>query len=247
MYKIGFNHTSDSGNTEHHSSNTVTSITSEFDSQLAFGATFRLLTIPSLTSLHLCGSNESLYEWPIWDGVAVADFLSRSSCSITSLCLKNLPITADQTITLLEHIPTLVSLEIEERRRPDSEEDEDEELDAPESNSLAALIPNCIITRSFLQRLTVEHEVFHSSHPFLPLLTNITIAMREDDIAEKELFNAVASRWIPDPVQAKEIGVESLKSVTITFLEREGDSEERGLWKALECFRDAGLRLRVDT
>ncbi|KAJ8075916.1 hypothetical protein PM082_021548 [Marasmius tenuissimus] len=74
--------------------------------------------------------------------------------------------------------------------------------------------------------------MFRSSHPFLPLLTDIRIAMWEDDSIEQGLFNTVASRWIPDPVQAKEIGVKSLKSVTITMLGREDDSGDRQWLKA---------------
>ncbi|KAL0060791.1 hypothetical protein AAF712_012434 [Marasmius tenuissimus] len=110
------------------------------------------------------------------------------------LLLQNLPITDVQTISLLEHIPTLVSLEIEEcPTRMDSEDPEE----VPS--------PNRIITEPFLRRLTVDR----SSRPFLPLLTDLTIAMRKDDHVEQGLLNAVGSRWILDPVWAKEIGVKS--------------------------------------
>ncbi|KAK1218413.1 hypothetical protein PQX77_018877 [Marasmius sp. AFHP31] len=231
---------SDQDNTEHHLSKTITSATFEFDIQPALDITFRLLTLPSLTSLEVRGSEGPPYVWPIWEGGAVTDFLSRSSCSITSLFLKNLPITSDQTITLLEHIPTLASLEIEECERMDEELEVEPEVEP---------LPNRIVTQFFLQRLTVEHKVFRPfrpSHSFLPLLTDITIAMRKDDSVEHGLFNAVASRWIPDPEEAKEIGVKSLKSVAITLLEREGDSDERRWLKSLEYFRDAGLRLRLN-
>ncbi|KAL0060789.1 hypothetical protein AAF712_012432 [Marasmius tenuissimus] len=186
-----------------------------------------------LPSLHTPEPNLS-YIWVTWESDAVVDFLARSSCSITSLSLQNLPITGDQAITLLELIPTLVSLEIKER--PRTEEDLE-----------TGPLPNRIITQPFLKRLAVEHEMFRSSHPFLPLLTDIRIALWEDDSIEQGLFNTVASRWIPDPVQAKETGVKSLKSVTITMLGREDDSGDRWWLKALKCFRDVGLRLRVGT
>ncbi|KAL0066177.1 hypothetical protein AAF712_006802 [Marasmius tenuissimus] len=236
MHGIGFHVDFNPDNTQHHTSTTITSLTSEFDGQPALDATLRRLTLPQLTSLHVCGSDESLEncQWPIWAGGAVTDFLSRSSCTLTSLCLKHLPITGDQAITLLEHIPTLVSLEIEERPRTDEDPDE-------------VPLPNRIITQTFLQRLAIDHDVFRSSHSFLPLLTDFTITMREDNSGiEQGLFNAVASRWIADPIQAKEIGMKCLKSVTITVLERKGGSEEKQWLKALECFRDTGLRLRVN-
>ncbi|KAL0066175.1 hypothetical protein AAF712_006800 [Marasmius tenuissimus] len=237
MHGISFHNDSNRENTEHHFSTTIASLAVEFDTQSALDATLCRLTLPQLTSLQVCGSDESVSEctWPIWAGAAVTDFLSRSSCTLTSLCLRKLPITGDQAITLLEHVPTLVSLEIRERPRTD----EDPEVPEP--------FPNRIITQTFLQRFAVEHEVFRSSHAFLPLLADITFSMREDDSGvEQGMFNAVASRWIPDPAQAKEIGVKCLKSVTITVRERKGGSEEKRWLKALECFRDAGLRLRVD-
>ncbi|KAK1219982.1 hypothetical protein PQX77_017266 [Marasmius sp. AFHP31] len=229
---IGFPYDVQQEDTEPYLSKTITSVAFEFDSQIASDTTFRLFTFPRLTSLQVWGSRESLYEWPSWESGAVTDFLSRSS-SITSLSLKNLPITGDQTIALLERIPTLASLQVVERERTGED---------PETGPL----PNRIVTQPFLQRLTVDRDVFRPSRPFLPLLTDVTIAMRENDAEEQGLFSAIASRWIPDLAEAKEIGVKSLKSITITLLEREGDSEERRLLKSLKCFRDAGLRLRLD-
>ncbi|KAK1219983.1 hypothetical protein PQX77_017267 [Marasmius sp. AFHP31] len=222
-------------NATHHLSQTITSVTFEFEDQRAMDFMFRALTLPSLTSLQVGGTHHAaLYgRWSVWQGEAVADFLSRSSCSVTSLCLKNVPITDVQTISLLQLIPTLASLDVEEIPRPNK-------------TDRAGSFPNRIITQPFLQRLTVEHEVFRPSHPFLPLLNDITITMREDDTVERELFNAVASRWIPDTYEAEKIGVKSLKSVAIR-LEREGKSKDRQWLKSLECFRVAGLSLRVDT
>ncbi|KAJ8075913.1 hypothetical protein PM082_021545 [Marasmius tenuissimus] len=162
---------------EHLSSNTITSFTPECCDQLSLDDTLHYLTLPHLTSLQVCGFGWTLDEWPTWKGGAVIDFLSRSSCSITSL--KNLPITDVQTISLLEHIPALVSLKIEERPTRMNSEDPEE---VPS--------PNRIITQPFLQRLTVDR----SSRPFLPLLTDLTIAMRKDDHVEQGLFNAVGSR-----------------------------------------------------
>ncbi|KAK1217576.1 hypothetical protein PQX77_019765 [Marasmius sp. AFHP31] len=229
---------------EHHSSNTLTSMTCQFDDQHALDTTMRCLTLPSLTSLQVEGTATSFApfemkdRWSTWEGGAVADFLSRSSCSITSLCLNYLPITDIETISLLEFLPTLVSLEIGERPRcPRFPEDCE-----------GGPLPNRIITQPFLQRLAVQREPFRSpSHRFLPLLTDITITMRiGDDAVAQGLANAVASRWIPAPEEAKEIGVKSLKSLTMTLVEREDNSEERRWLQPLKCFRDAGLRLRVD-
>ncbi|KAK1219058.1 hypothetical protein PQX77_018234 [Marasmius sp. AFHP31] len=225
---------SNPNNTEHHLSTTISSLTFECDDQLCLDATLSHLTLPRLTSLRVCSSEEFWCEWSTWTGGAVTDFLSRSSCTLTSLCLKDLPITGDQAISLLEHIPTLVSLEIEERPRTDEDPEE-------------VPLPNRIMTQTFLQRLVVEHDVFRSLHVFLPLLIDFTITMREDDsVVEQGLFNAVASRWIPDPAQAKEVGVKCLESFTITVLERKGGSEEKRWLKGLECFRDGGMRLRIN-
>ncbi|KAK1219986.1 hypothetical protein PQX77_017270 [Marasmius sp. AFHP31] len=237
MHAMGSNDDFDLHNTElRYYSNTVNSLTADFRNQHALNATMQQLTLPRLTSLQVGGYYEGWEdEWPIWTGGAVTDFLSRSSCSLTSLCLRNLPVTDDQAISLLEHIPTLLALEIEERS----------EYQDPEAEPVP--LPNRIITQPFLQRLTVRHEAFRSSPPFLSLLTDITFAMRKDDSIEQSLFNAVASRWIPDPVQAKQIGVKSLKSVTITTLQRKGAPEERRWLKSLESFRDAELRSKVTT
>ncbi|KAJ8075931.1 hypothetical protein PM082_021563 [Marasmius tenuissimus] len=167
MHAMGSHDNLDLHSTElHYYSNTVTSLTADFRDQLALNATMNHLTLPRLTSLQVGGYEGWEDEWPIWTGSAVINFLSRSSCSVTFLCLQNLPIIDDQAISLLEHIPTLLSLAIEER------------LEYQDTEAEPVPLPNRIITQHFLQRLTVEHEVFRSSPPFLPLLTDVTFAMR---------------------------------------------------------------------
>ncbi|KAK1225063.1 hypothetical protein PQX77_012010 [Marasmius sp. AFHP31] len=196
------------------------------------------MTLPELESLTfaLWGvSREDTYTyWPDWDAVATTDFLSRSGCSLTSLHLQSLPITDRQTIALLQTMPQLVSLKIEEPQFP-----------GVTTTDLSSN-KNRIVTDTFLHHLLVNQEKYRIGQPgtsFLPLLTSLTVKLHAQTLPEQSLFAVVSSRWIPDPTRAREIGVECLRSVGITVM---GGEDIESTLESLRCFRDAGLRLNID-
>ncbi|KAL0570047.1 hypothetical protein V5O48_011918 [Marasmius crinis-equi] len=209
------------GYSGHYHSNTINTMTLTGDSQEDVDTTLQHLTLPDLASLTMCRTDESEHQWKVWAESSLTDFLSRSTCTITSLHLKRLPMTDSQALSLLGLTPALANLEIEDSRTG----------------------ANHIVTGTFLQRLAVNPQTaLLSAKPLLPLLTKLTLAVRKDSSIEQDIFDVVSSRWIPDREQATEVGVESLRSVCLTIVGRDAD---RNKLSFLECFRDAGLQMEV--
>ncbi|KAL0575911.1 hypothetical protein V5O48_006057 [Marasmius crinis-equi] len=208
----------------HYSSNTMRSIEFTWDDQGDADTTLSRLTLPELSSLTMCNSGDGgPEEWPVWDESPAMDFLTRSACTITTLCLKELPMTDQQGIALLELMPFLATLEIEE----------------------SSMTPHKIITQRLLQRLVVDHqEALLSGRSFLPLLTRLVLVVRKDGLVAQDFIDAVSSRWIPDREQAKEIGVDCMRSASISVMR--GDASDVEKFSFLECFRDVGLQLTVN-
>ncbi|KAL0568372.1 hypothetical protein V5O48_013618 [Marasmius crinis-equi] len=194
-----------------------------FRSQDDVDTTLVYLTLSGLTTLRLAADLKKLASWGAWEESSSLDMIDRSACSLTSLVIRHIPITDRQLITLLERLPTLSNLQLEE---------------------VPGRVPNAMVTGRFLRRLTVDHENsdFQSGSTFLPALTDITLVIREEGLVEQEIFDVVSSRRIPDPIEAKEVGVKCLQSFRITVMSR--DIKEDRL-SSLDCFRDDGLRLTV--
>ncbi|KAJ8095189.1 hypothetical protein PM082_010411 [Marasmius tenuissimus] len=178
------------------------------------------LTLPALTSLTM---EAAPVKWKVWDESPVTDLVARSGCSLTSLSIKWIPMTDRQLIHLLEQTPTLSSLHIEE---------------------VPGKTANAIVTGPFLRRLVVDHEdvILQCGRSLLPSLTDLTVVIRAPGLVEQEIFDAVSSRQILDPLDVKEFGVKCLKSISIIVMG--GDAAEYSM-SSLECFRDTGLRLRI--
>ncbi|KAK1221104.1 hypothetical protein PQX77_016151 [Marasmius sp. AFHP31] len=221
----------DGAEVQHVLSSTIETLSLSAGLQEDLDDVFQHLTTPSLKTLTISSYvnwRRTLFRtWPSWHGSVVPDFLERSGCSITSLCLESLPMTDTQTISLMKLVPTLTSLRIEE-------------LD------LSRAGPNRIVTATFLRQFIVDQESHRIGHPgttFLPLLTDLTLKIKAQGLFEAGLFVAVASRWVPDATRARDIGVECLRFVDITVVGSGLDSDSA--LKSLRCFRDAGLRLNV--
>ncbi|KAL0581616.1 hypothetical protein V5O48_000432 [Marasmius crinis-equi] len=201
-------------------SDTVNSASFTWKSQEDADTILRRLTLPQLTSLTMGCPWQ--FEWTPWVGSSATDFLARSACTITSLCLDRLPMADRQVIALLELMPALANLEINE---------------APAKGK------NKIITATFIRRLVVNpHATLFSARPFLSRLTSLVLITDKEGLVEQDIFNAVSSRWIPDPEQAREVGVGCLRSVRLTA--RRGDADHSRL-SILECFRVVGLQMDI--
>ncbi|KAJ8083156.1 hypothetical protein PM082_009025 [Marasmius tenuissimus] len=158
-----------------------------------------------------------------WTGVPVQDFVLRSGCTITYLHLQWLPIDDVRVLSLLTSLPALRSLCIVE---------------------LAQQGRNRIVTRTLLDGLTVDAPMNAPSlMPVLPRLTEMKLVVDAQGLQSQTLLRMLSSRWLPDPVQATELGVDSLSFVAITVLSNI-TPPERPL-DCLRCFKDAGMKLVI--
>uniref|UniRef100_A0A0W0F3C0 Uncharacterized protein n=2 Tax=Moniliophthora roreri TaxID=221103 RepID=A0A0W0F3C0_MONRR len=187
---------------------------------------FQHLTLRHLTELHICGSSVSggpSAVWKQWDEAVFMNFLVRSSCSITSLTLVWVPMSDEQLIRLLECMPHLKMLTLEEYPAKLKSE-------------------NQIITLNLLKSLFVDHE--HTDGLFLPRLINLKLLVHADSLDEQALVEAIMSRWNPDTTYASEIGIDCLKTVDIILLENKEDLIDR-LTNKLRWMGDAGGRVTI--
>ncbi|KAL0570085.1 hypothetical protein V5O48_011879 [Marasmius crinis-equi] len=140
-----------------------------------------------------------------------------------TLDLRYLPITDEQTISLLRMIPMLTSLCIEEL----SDEQE-----------------NYIITRPFLDGLAANASLNSlSSTPLVPRPSNLRVVVHAKDLQADTFLETLSSRWLPDPADESEMGIDCLRVVSIVvILESEGKG---GQLDDLSCLRDAGMRLSI--
>ncbi|KAK7041704.1 hypothetical protein VNI00_008993 [Paramarasmius palmivorus] len=117
---------------------------------------FYLLThsiFSSLCSLEISGVFETPGKrWPSWNNDTLIEFLRRSSCPITTLSLKWLPITEEQAIGILRFLPTIKTLFLEEFRR---------------GNDSRAPAQNRFITNNFFAKCLhfIAHTNLASPHP----------------------------------------------------------------------------------
>ncbi|KAJ8095188.1 hypothetical protein PM082_010410 [Marasmius tenuissimus] len=178
-------------------SDTVKTLSALFEAQRDV-ATLSHMTLPALTSLTMEAVPEKLSLWKVWDDSTISDLLARSRCPLITLSIKWIPISDHQFISLLEQIPTLTSLRIEE---------------------MSGATTHRIVTRTFLRRLVVDHEdaSFQSGGTFLPSLTDLTMVVRAQGLVKQEIFDAVSSRQIPDPLHAREVGVECCSAFNEVF------------------------------
>ncbi|KAJ8083131.1 hypothetical protein PM082_009000 [Marasmius tenuissimus] len=181
-------------------------------------------TLSRLSSLRIWGRNDYLVEtWLEWDSTYLQAFLHRSSCAITSLYLRALPITDIQALALLRMLPTIMLLNIEEFVLKDE---------------------NFTVTTRFLDGLNASLDS-PSFTPLVPQLTHLKLLVHAKDLSSDAVLAALSSRWLPDPRHATEMGVECLRSVTIVVILDPDDNQEGGHLSCLRCFRDAGMQLAI--
>ena len=67
---------------------------------------------------------------------------------------------------------------------------------------------------------------------------------QRDEVDGDDFLQMISSRWNPDTDRAREVGVDCLRTVSITIWGGVKASGRLSL-DCLECFRDVGLRLHV--
>uniref|UniRef100_A0A0W0G6Q0 F-box domain-containing protein n=1 Tax=Moniliophthora roreri TaxID=221103 RepID=A0A0W0G6Q0_MONRR len=187
------------------------------------------LTLPQLPSPDVMalipGADDLFDDMLSWDNELVECFLHRSSCFISSLSLRHIPISDQQTLHLLRLLPSLITLYIEESCVPDYEQ---------------GRTTNRIITRRFLRETSVtELSVFNDAQTLLSRLNRLSMIIHGGPSLDQDaLLDALTSRWQPAP----QTRVDCLQSVSITSM---GERPSDELFASLQCFRDAGQQMRV--
>ncbi|KAL0570084.1 hypothetical protein V5O48_011878 [Marasmius crinis-equi] len=183
-------------------------------------------TLAGLTSLQICSGQDHMAgkNWPTWSDLHLQNFLQRSSCNITSLHLKSLPITDVQMLSLLRMIPSIVSLSIEEYLEE---------------------VENRVVTGTLLHGFAVSaSSQSPSSTSLVPRLSDLKLVVHAEGLESDLMLKALSTRWLPDPIDAVETGVDCLRSVGIVVIVP-ADEANGGHLDGLGCFRDAGMRLCV--
>ncbi|KAK1219700.1 hypothetical protein PQX77_017561 [Marasmius sp. AFHP31] len=193
---------------------------------------FNSTTIPQLASLDIAGLFDKPQRcWERWSQSPIHNFLLRSACPITHLCLKWLPISSSQATNLFQLIPGLASLSIEEY---------------PSERAKKGLNKNTFVTRNFLNRLSVDHggASLFAFPPFILKLRDIALVINDPGLDEESLATAISSRWLPDAAYAESIGVNRLQSFAITVMGGTAPSGEA--FSSLKFLRYVGVQLSLD-
>ncbi|KAK1215569.1 hypothetical protein PQX77_021813 [Marasmius sp. AFHP31] len=157
---------------------------------------------------------------------SLKEMIQRSACSITSLALYAIEYMTDSDlISLLSLIPTLENLHIED------------------------LASDCVVTRCFLDHLTVNLGDYGV---FLPHLRELSLELLASRLEGETLSKALTSRCLPTiPSVASAIELDCLEAVTILLDWSESDDPSPELSSSLESLspleylRDIGLRLTI--
>ncbi|KAE9382623.1 hypothetical protein BT96DRAFT_930228, partial [Gymnopus androsaceus JB14] len=171
---------------------------------------FSCLTLPSLKVIHLERGyrerrNEKIEpymresDWCNFDPFMV--FLSRSSCTLTTLYIKSCALADVKLVKLLAHLPTLRDFSIDD----------------------SYVVPQCSpITGRFIQSLQARED----TSPIVPRLHSLKLNVGARSFDDGSVVDMVRSRWIPCKLLAcasreLEPRVDCLREVTIRFRNRE--------------------------
>ncbi|KAF9254886.1 hypothetical protein L218DRAFT_912886 [Marasmius fiardii PR-910] len=215
-------------------SDLLRSLTIEAREQDDVSCIFQASTLRNLSTVDISRDNsEPTRDWTRWDDEPLASFIRRSSCTITSLRLKWVPITDVQAISLLELMPALKSLQIEEYKSGEFD-----------------VSFNRVVTHRFSIHLALERDEgseYRSSKPvFLPRLTDLSLVMHNDEMDAGALVQAVSSRWLPDPEHASTMGAECIQSLTVEVIGNM-DAASLDILSSLECLRTSGVCVKISS
>uniref|UniRef100_A0A0W0F4D0 F-box domain-containing protein n=1 Tax=Moniliophthora roreri TaxID=221103 RepID=A0A0W0F4D0_MONRR len=191
------------------------------------------LSVPKLSSIELCNSSDTWRD-RTWDEEPFKRFLIQSSCTITSLHLRYLPITDIRVLLFLELLPNLHSFCLQEctYKYP------------PPPTPIYLRIrmkDNVVVTRTFLTRLTIDCESL--AKPIVPRLTDLELVLNVG-LEQQALIEMLSSRWLPEPPS----GIDALKSFSLTVMGQREDQDDESepepeCFALLQHFRRAGLRV----
>ncbi|KAK1226655.1 hypothetical protein PQX77_010367 [Marasmius sp. AFHP31] len=196
---------------------------------------FTFLELPKLQTIRI----HQLESDGHWDGTPLRECLLKSSCIVTSLRFDGLPISDEHMISLLQLLPNLELLHLQEPS-----------LSSPQ---------NMIVTHRFLQRLTAhsefrDWEVAESSSGsgvMIPRLKDLTLSIYSVPLDQQALVDAITSRWIPDEDPLLNGGLRSLRKICliVDVLDEDSSSKDEvdfGPLLSLKCFTDVGLDVNIE-
>ncbi|KAL0567063.1 hypothetical protein V5O48_014927 [Marasmius crinis-equi] len=196
---------------------------------------FDRVSLPRLTSFKVYPVPDAVLDDKTWDDTSFCAMVIRSGCSLTYLSLVDLDISDEQVIRILKLTPALNHLRIHERKRS-----------AIDSGESSAGLGNRVLTADFLNQLVVHAEcttLRGAPALLVPRLTELKVDVHAHDLDATAFAEAVTSRWLPEPDVRVKIGVESLQSVEVGFIEEVESIPEK--LAALRCFSDVGMRVSI--
>ncbi|THU78882.1 hypothetical protein K435DRAFT_786050 [Dendrothele bispora CBS 962.96] len=164
----------------------------------------------------------------------IAEFMTRSSCSLSSFSISRTPITDFECLSLLRLFPDLRELEIKEPA------------------SLGAFFSD-IITDEFLNGLhttCLTSSLFQdkSNLPCIPKLQHLSLCVnrsRPAPFTPETLIDMVRSRWIPDAAYSSEVGIACLRSIKLIGDRRAAEETPGSGYKSLRGLEKSGLRVEI--
>ncbi|KAF5343687.1 hypothetical protein D9757_010215 [Collybiopsis confluens] len=200
---------------------------------------FSAMRCPSLKSLHL----SCLQRIHAWTGFNFfMDFVQRSSFPLTTLCLNNFPLSDSNLVYLLNHVPTLMNLTVDDTRRPHYEA-KDPELE---------LNP---FTERFINSLHAYQtsSLRSNASPIVPRLRSLTLSSRVKEFNDAAVMDMVRSRWFPSAlsralgeIEAWNVSpfhVDCLREFTLNFRARKKVNST--VYAPLEQLEKIGMRAVV--
>ncbi|KAF9065463.1 hypothetical protein BDP27DRAFT_54421 [Rhodocollybia butyracea] len=182
------------------------------------------MTLPALTSLsidRLDIADEYQLDWP---KETLEGFLCRSSCQLTTLSIKSIPMSDSDLIDLLLRLPSLLHLTIDDSKV------------TTRSPITTRLVQNLHAFRyrgkSFISPVMV-HKLQSLSLTFSGF----------GSFDDRTFVDVVSSRWYSRGYpHTSEIGVNSLRSVVMRFLNRDVDP---GIYSPLKHLEKDGMRVVI--
>ncbi|KAE9408847.1 hypothetical protein BT96DRAFT_624547 [Gymnopus androsaceus JB14] len=162
---------------------------------------FIAFTIPALAELVIYPDNNGSISSLMWASDAFHGFISRSSCTLTTLSLSSVAISDSDLISALRILPSLTSFSIK---------------------GLENLDGGSPITSHFMSSM-------HSSSaiPLLPRLRCLSIISHDTSFDDTAFVSMVSSRWISD----RSLGIDCLRSLVLRFSDRWVEEEVyKPLW-----------------
>lgn len=138
-------------------------------------------------------------------------FISRSSCTITTLSWENITMSPNSWVSFLESLPSLTSLTVSE---------------------LLLLAGESLISNIFLR--TLRPHTISSLNAFLPKLETLSLSISRPTFTVEAFMNAVKSRWLPHGND----DVACLKNVQLYISQDKCDSR---IIDMLDCFAVSGM------